>query len=152
MLSSLVNRISHILRSIPCVSSNHFDSESVTGTTSISPVAPIPRINKYPTINNPGVYQSGPSLYTLKHPDDHSGVTVPITIRSPSIYEIFDHHEATLALTNDHAELKPENLSWDEFTKFWNAHAAEHGPRFITWDAELRCYIHPLVLVTPYRK
>jgi len=46
-----------------------------------------------------------------------------------------------LKLTNDRAEIKPEPLSWDKF-------AAENGPPFVTWDAELGFYLHPLDIVT----
>jgi len=93
ILSSLVNRISHISRSIPCISSNHFDSETITIISSRSSITPVPRIDKYPTVHNPGVYRSGPSEFTLKHPDDPAGATLPMTIRSSAIFEIFDHHD-----------------------------------------------------------
>jgi hypothetical protein len=114
----------------------------------MSSVTPIPRINKFPPVNNPGVYQSAPSEFTLKHPKDHSGATASMTIRFPSIFEIFDHHDAVLELTHVSVQLKPEPLSWDEFTKIWNAHAAENDPRFVTWDFELAIYVHPLIIVT----
>jgi len=58
---------------------------------SMSPITPVPRTDEYPDVNHPGVYQSGPSKFTLKHPKDHSGAAVPMTIQSSSIFEIFDH-------------------------------------------------------------
>ena len=114
----------------------------------MSSITPVPTIDKYPTIDNPGVYQSGPSEFTLKHPDNLAGATVLLTIRSSTIFEIFDHHAAILKLPHISVELKPEPLSWAELTNFWNTHAAEDGPRFVTWDAELGYYLHPLEIVT----
>jgi len=149
IFSSLTNRISHILCSIPCVSSNHFYSESVTTSiSSTSSIIPTPRIDKYPVVNNRGVYQSAPFEFTLKHPKDHSGATASMAIQFPSIFEIFDHHDAVLELTHVSVQLKPEPLSWDEFTKIWNAHATENNPRFVTWDSELGLYINPLIIVS----
>jgi hypothetical protein len=115
----------------------------------MSSVTSIPRINKFPPVNNPGVYQSALSQFNLKYSKDHSGASAAsMTIRFPLILEIFDHHDAVLELTHVSVQLKPEPLSWDEFTKIWNAHAAENDPRFVTWDFELGIYIHPLVIVT----
>jgi hypothetical protein len=112
----------------------------------LSSFTPVPRSNKYPIINNPGVYQSGPSEFTLKHPDDLAGATILVTTRLSTIFEIFDHHDAILNLP--HVELKPEPFSWANFTKVWNAHAAEDSPRFVTWDTRTGGYLYPLILVT----
>jgi len=71
-----------------------------------------------------------------------------MTIRSSSIFEIFNHHDAILGLANNRAKIKPESLSWNKFTKFWNNHAAEDGPRFVTWDTKTGVYIYPLEIVT----
>jgi hypothetical protein len=68
-------------------------------------------MDKYPIVNNPGVYQSGqPNL--LCNIQKISLVLPAQTIPSPSISEIFQHHDAILGLANDRAEIEPESLSW----------------------------------------
>ena len=105
-------------------------------------------LGMYPPINNHGVVQTGKSTFTLKHPDDTSDATVPMTIKVGTIFEIFEYHDAIQQLEKSTIKLQPELLAWDKFTKFWNTHALEDGPCFITWDAELGLYLLPRKVVS----
>jgi len=142
-LSSLANRLSNVTRILPCISADHFDSESDTSSTMSAP-----RTNSFPDVNNPGVYRSGRSTFVLQHPTAPPGLTVPTTITAAAIFELFDYHDAILQLKDTSKELQPEPFAWDKFTAFWNCHAADDGPRFVTWDVETSLYLRPLRVVT----
>jgi len=143
-LSSLAHRLSNVTRILPCISSDHFDSESDTSSTMSAP-----RTNNFPDVNNPGIYRSGRSTkFVLQHPMAPPGLTVLTTITAASIFEFFDYHDAILKLQDMSKELQPEPFAWDKFTAFWNCHAAEDGPRFVTWDVETSLYLRPLRVVT----
>ncbi|KIM39170.1 hypothetical protein M413DRAFT_12447 [Hebeloma cylindrosporum] len=72
----------------------------------MSTVLSTPTTDKYPPVNNHSVFQSGKTIYTLKHPDNTSGATVPVTIHIGAIFEIFDHHDVIQRLTDITTELK----------------------------------------------
>ena len=121
---------------------------SVSTISLLSSVKPIPRMDKYPIVNNPGVYQSGqPNL--LCNIQTISLVLLAQTIPSPSIFEIFQHHDAILGLAScerpcqDQArapKLAPgtssRNFGMPTLLKMTLA------SRFITWDSEV-IYISP---------
>ena len=106
------------------------------------------KANTFPAVNNPAVFRSGRSTFTMKHPTASSNLMVPTTISTASIFELFDYHDAILQLQDTSKELQPEPFAWDKFTAFWNCHAADDGPRFVTWDVETRLYLRPLRVVT----
>ena len=97
--------------------------------------------NNFPVVNNPAVYRSGRATFTLKHPTASSVLTALTTIGTSSIFELVDYHDAILKLKDTSKELQPEPLAWDKFVRFWNCHAADDGPRFVTWDVEAGLYI-----------
>ena len=47
-------------------------------------------ITTYPPFNNRGVVQTGKSTFILKHPDDTSSATVPMTVKVGAIFEYRD--------------------------------------------------------------
>jgi hypothetical protein len=144
IFSSLVNRLSDLPRRIlPCVDNTNFDSESeISSIHSIPTSMSNPTVHPYPAVNNNSVTQTGKYTFTLHHPDDTSGFTIPLTITAGAIFEIFNHHDAILKLEKKTEELKPEPLAWDRFTRFWNAHAGD-GPRFVTWNSGDGFYSYP---------
>jgi hypothetical protein len=87
-------------------------------------------------------------MFTLQHPTAPPGLTVPTTITTAAIFELFDYHDAILKLKDATKELQPEPFAWDKFTKFWNFHATEDGPRFVTWEVDTGLYLQPLKVVT----
>jgi len=143
LLSSIANRLSNITRILPCVSAAPFDSESDTSSTMSAPGT-----NKFPNVNNPGVYRSGHSIFTLQHPTAPPGLMVPTTITAAAIFELFDYHDTIVKLKDATKELRPEPFAWEKFTNYWNHHAGADGPRFMTWDVTTGLYIQPLHIVT----
>jgi len=144
----LLNPLSPVSRILPCVSSTATDFESDCSSIHSSATTMSTPIISYPPVNNRGVTQTGKSTFILQHPGDTSGATVPMTVKVGTLFEIFEHQDAIQRLEKTTIELKPEPLAWDKFTKFWNAHALEDGPRFVTWNSELGLYLFPNKVVS----
>jgi hypothetical protein len=150
--SPLFDTLLRVSRVLPCVSSSSFDADSMSESTvssipSITPMTSTPKIKKFPAVNNRGVYQSGPAEFTMQHPDDNVGLTVPATIRASAVYEFLAHHDVIVASTAA-IEIQVAPFGYDKFIELWNAHAGEHGPRFTVWDVDLGVYLQPANLVT----
>jgi len=145
---SLLKHPSPVSRILPCVLSTTADFESDCSSIYSSATTMSTPVISYPPVNNRGVTQTGKSTFVLKHPDDTTGATVPMTVKVGTIFEIFEYHDAILKLENLTTELKPEPLAWEKFTNFWNFHAPEDGPRFVTWDITLGMYLFPTNVVS----
>jgi len=145
---SLLKHLSPVSRILPRVLSTTADFESDCSSIYSSATTMSTPVISYPPVNNCGVTQTGKSTFVLKHPDDTTGATVPMTVKVGTIFEIFEYHDAILKLENLTTELKPEPLAWEKFTNFWNFHAPEDGPRFVTWDITLGMYLFPTNVVS----
>jgi hypothetical protein len=149
IFASLVHRLSRISFNLPCVSTRHFDSESSASSIhSDSTIMPSPQDNTYPALITPVVTLTGRSTFTLFDPSAPAGLTSPTTISVANIFELFEHHDAIQKLETTTAELHPEPMAWDKFTRYWNFHVGKEGPCFMNWDHELGLYFRPNRIVT----